>query len=426
MKKIKLSILSLLLSIAAHSQVGINTEEPSTTFHVVATNTNATTAEGIIAPNLTREQLISKDLKYTTLEKGAIVYVTDLSGTLTDKTALIKDVGYYYFDGSEWQPFGSGNFSNKVALVSLTSKEPVTNAEEGTLVYNTATVESQNVYPGLYLWDGTKWNLYYNDKNLNVSNGITITKDQDLGNSTIQLGGELNKKTTLTLPTSTSFEVKSASSTGGNLIITDNGNVGINVASPSGVLHTSGSVYHQNLNEHVLRLGYDMNPFLTVNTKDATKLGRIETLNTSTFGLAGGYRPPLTSIVQTVDVKNSIVKVDFVYYVDNSSDEINAVKEYYVYGSFTIIAAQNECRIVDVSFKDYYGKDLAKGETTTLKLACTITDNSITWNYPGIAAGQGTQTIKLNSSTGELSVIKGSNVFSYLFKFFGGIMGSAI
>ena len=106
MKKITLSILGLLIFTTIYSQVGINTIDPNVTFHVKPTSTSSSTAEGIIAPNLTREQLISKDLKYNTDEKGAIVYVTDLSGTLTAKTALITNVGYYYFDGSEWQAFG--------------------------------------------------------------------------------------------------------------------------------------------------------------------------------------------------------------------------------------------------------------------------------------------------------------------------------
>ncbi|NDW09311.1 hypothetical protein [Dysgonomonas sp. 520] len=105
MKKILLFLPLFFACNIAYGQVGVNTETPSATMHVTPTKTDATTAEGIIAPNLTRAQLISKDARYTALQKGSIVYVTDLSGTTTTKTAKVTSVGYYYFDGSVWQQF---------------------------------------------------------------------------------------------------------------------------------------------------------------------------------------------------------------------------------------------------------------------------------------------------------------------------------
>ena len=91
--------------VTLHAQVGINTETPKVTMHVIPSKTDGTTAEGIIAPNLTRAQLISKDAVYGTDQNGAIVYVTTVNGTVSTKTTKITKVGYYYFDGSLWQPF---------------------------------------------------------------------------------------------------------------------------------------------------------------------------------------------------------------------------------------------------------------------------------------------------------------------------------
>lgn len=111
MKKFFLTAMSIWTIGSIYAQVGINTETPATTLHVLPGNTDGTTAEGIIAPNLKRSEVIAKDSKYTTEQTGAMVYVSDLSGVLTTKTAKIITTGYYYFDGALWQPFTSGSAS---------------------------------------------------------------------------------------------------------------------------------------------------------------------------------------------------------------------------------------------------------------------------------------------------------------------------
>lgn len=119
MRKKAFFILGLLPIMTIQSQIGVNTENPKTTMHIVPTSTGANTAEGFIAPNLTRSQLIAKDAKYTTTEKGAIVYVTDLSGILTTKTNKITKIGYYYFDGVICQ-----QFINEIPLSPNVPTEP--------------------------------------------------------------------------------------------------------------------------------------------------------------------------------------------------------------------------------------------------------------------------------------------------------------
>jgi hypothetical protein len=108
MKRKLIFIFSFIPLLSLYSQVGINNTDPKTTLHITPTKTDNTTAEGIIAPNLTRAQLIDKDIRYTVLQKGAIVYVTAIDGVKTAKTTKITTAGYYYFDGSVWQPFGGG------------------------------------------------------------------------------------------------------------------------------------------------------------------------------------------------------------------------------------------------------------------------------------------------------------------------------
>lgn len=110
MKKVFLSVSFVFLAtLATFSQVGVNTSDPKVTFDVQTFNTDATTAEGFIAPRLTLTQLASKDARYLVDQTGAIVYVADATGVTTTKTAKVTQAGYYYFDGTIWRAIGSGS-----------------------------------------------------------------------------------------------------------------------------------------------------------------------------------------------------------------------------------------------------------------------------------------------------------------------------
>ncbi|MPS72419.1 MAG: hypothetical protein E2590_04630 [Chryseobacterium sp.] len=105
MKKRILTSLSFLSFYFVSAQVGINNPEPKATLDVTAKKTDGTTAEGIIAPRLTADQLFSKNDKYAADQKGSIVYVTELmsnSDNLIDDTEDVTEIGYYYHDGIKW------------------------------------------------------------------------------------------------------------------------------------------------------------------------------------------------------------------------------------------------------------------------------------------------------------------------------------
>lgn len=105
MKKQFLLSAIFMSCLQGYSQVGVNTQTPAATLHVMPQSTGASTAEGIIAPNLTRAQVIAKDAQYGANQRGAYIYVSTLSNeTLTAKTMKITIPGYYFFDGSIWQP----------------------------------------------------------------------------------------------------------------------------------------------------------------------------------------------------------------------------------------------------------------------------------------------------------------------------------
>jgi uncharacterized protein (TIGR02145 family) len=105
--RVSTAALAIVLAMSAttlRAQVTIGSlDEPKATLDVVAVKTDGSTAEGIIAPRLDRKALNDKEAKYTSAQKGAIVYVTSVSnGTATGQAIHVKSVGYYYFDGTVW------------------------------------------------------------------------------------------------------------------------------------------------------------------------------------------------------------------------------------------------------------------------------------------------------------------------------------
>ena len=118
MKKITTAALFLMLTGTAFAQegrVGINTTDPKTTFDVNGKKDGSgklltTDMTGLQAPRLTREELTAKgNTLYGADQKGALVYITDISGgDATSQRINISAVGYYYFDGEKWKAVASG------------------------------------------------------------------------------------------------------------------------------------------------------------------------------------------------------------------------------------------------------------------------------------------------------------------------------
>lgn len=121
MKKLKLSLLSLALSffsIGTYAQIGINTESPKATLDVVGKPDVATSADGVIAPRMTGNQLKAKDDVYLAAQTGALVYVTQAVGTPSVKTAKVDKPGYYMFNGETWK-FAFGGSDTDIMIGEL-------------------------------------------------------------------------------------------------------------------------------------------------------------------------------------------------------------------------------------------------------------------------------------------------------------------
>lgn len=192
MKKNYLLLLNLIIPVTVFSQVGINTEAPKTTLDVSVKMNGATLDNsqnyGIQAPRLTRSELASLTSTYGVDQKGALVYITDITGTDTGGTsaqrANIKAVGYYYFDGALWQSIdtsiykanGSINGENRIVYFNNTS------SDNGKLFF-TQQNNGANM-PNSALQNGAMFNLIGNDVgNTKPEFGIFM------GSSLLGLGG---------------------------------------------------------------------------------------------------------------------------------------------------------------------------------------------------------------------------------------------
>jgi hypothetical protein len=109
MRTIFTVVMATVGSNFALSQIGINTANPITSLDVVAKNSDGSTAEGILPPRLTGDQLRAGDFRYSSAHAGTIVYVTSPVTSITSKTNRVDSQGLYYFDGTIWQKLMLGD-----------------------------------------------------------------------------------------------------------------------------------------------------------------------------------------------------------------------------------------------------------------------------------------------------------------------------
>lgn len=106
------TVIATILSNFAFSQIGINTDRPITSLDVVAKNNDGSSAEGILPPRLTGDQIKAADNQYSAQHAGVIVYVTAPVNLPSAKTTNMTSVGMYVFDGNVWIKMMQGDGKN--------------------------------------------------------------------------------------------------------------------------------------------------------------------------------------------------------------------------------------------------------------------------------------------------------------------------
>ena len=137
--------LALIVGLAtiSNAQVGVNTDTPASTLDV-SVKRNGTTLDnsqtyGLQAPRLTRTELTNITATYGQNQRGALIYVTDISGgNATGQRINVTAIGYYYFDGTVWQALkGSMSSQTEPWRVATTTNEATLNTQD---IYQDASI----------------------------------------------------------------------------------------------------------------------------------------------------------------------------------------------------------------------------------------------------------------------------------------------
>ncbi|MBL1221537.1 hypothetical protein JET18_11845 [Chryseobacterium sp. L7] len=177
MKKIILPIVAAVSSIAlhVHAQVGVNTEQPASTFDITAKNATGTTknVDGLLIPRVDRERAQNMSAVPT----STLIYINSAAtGTQTGTAINIDAAGYYYYNGTAWTKLtsaGSNNIYNTDG--TLTGNRIVTQGAN-TLAFTGSAVNAFSV-------DGTTLSVDAANNRVGIGTN-TPTAQLQLGNTT--------------------------------------------------------------------------------------------------------------------------------------------------------------------------------------------------------------------------------------------------
>lgn len=341
-----------------HSQVGINTENPVSTLDVVAKKNDGSTAEGVIAPRLTGDQIKAADSKYGAAQKGTVIYAIEaVSGSSTTKTQHITSEGYYYFDGTIWIPFPG------FALNGL-HRDKIAKKLGGAITEPTSITG---------LTDVNKLSIRGNGRDV-----------FNIANNTFSAYTQQNR-------------------------------IGIGTNNPRYNLDIEGTArlsQTNSLNKPVHVNGYgEFTPlYACIVGPDA---GQIQYAPNGLTSVNGGIISGSSQVIATLPKDNAIVRIRFTLYVDSSSDADNAVAQAYTYGVFVIVGtnASNPIHFVQ--------KDI-KGNDGLPKTLTADTGTSIGWSQGSqgdisITINQSTGELTVNRTNA------GAPPMKYFFEILGGI-----
>ena len=242
---------ALSASTLLFSQVGIGTPTPQATLDVTGTPANTAKLDGIIAPRLTGAQLRGKT--YTTAQTGALVYVTDADTAPANQTLNVTASGYYYFNGTRWIATTATDINIYSSDGTLSNNRTVTQNGNSLTIKGNVSESLFGINGGFWLYGtgGSKRSnleLIANDNNLNsVNSRLSIFVDPE-NTASINV---LNDATALALgttQTTNSAPINFMTSSGSGALgitrmkITGEGNVAVNISSPTEKLDVNGNI----------------------------------------------------------------------------------------------------------------------------------------------------------------------------------------
>lgn len=186
--RMKKNIISLCASLHlsfVFSQVGINTTTPKTTFDVNAKRdpsgaiVDNNQLVGFQAPRMSRLELTNNTASYDLEQKGALIFITDISGgtAIGQRINITLANNYYYFDGTVWQRIADSNLYKDNG--TLISNRTVAQADKTLAFTNTATTGTSH-----FTVDGTTLNVDAVNDRVGINNAVPTAKLDVIGNAT--------------------------------------------------------------------------------------------------------------------------------------------------------------------------------------------------------------------------------------------------
>ncbi|MDN3693288.1 hypothetical protein QWZ06_13835 [Chryseobacterium tructae] len=191
MKKIILSAGIIMIAVSnVNAQAGINTSNPKTTMDVSAKRDNTgnitdnTQLIGLQAPRLTLGELTANTGTYGVDQKGALIYITDIStGNKNGTRVNIDAIAYYFFDGALWQKVNNGNPNNiYTSNGTITTNRIVTMADKTLAFTSAATTGTSH-----FTVDGSTLNV----DAVNNRVGVNASSPSSILNTINPTGGDL-------------------------------------------------------------------------------------------------------------------------------------------------------------------------------------------------------------------------------------------
>lgn len=245
---------------------------------------------------------------------------------------------------------------------------------------------------GYYTFDGTSWIKINSDNNIYNTNG-TLTDDRIVSQGANSLSFTANTNNAFSID-GTTFSVDA-----------ENNRVGVGTSTPTQTLDLEGTL---RLSQTVAANRPSFLQYVSpvyINPDN----GLLTTAPRGVARASGGGRPGQNFTVAILPTTNTIARVRFVCYVDNSSNSNNGIPASYTYGDFTIVGTgtSDPIHFIDVNIKG------SNGSSKTLNLNTAI---GIGWDN----VMQGNSSIRLDQTTGALTIRNTQQVMSYFFEIIGG------
>ncbi|WP_123905656.1 hypothetical protein [Chryseobacterium sp. ERMR1:04] len=245
---------------------------------------------------------------------------------------------------------------------------------------------------GYYSFDGGAWVKINADHTMYTTDGV-LTDNRILSQGA--------NKLSFTANTNNAFSVDGATFS----IDAENNRVGIGTSAPTQTLDLEGTLgFSQTVAANRPTSVRVANPIYIHPTT-----GLLTTAPKGSTTVSGGLRPGQNYTIASLPISNTIARVRFVCYVDNSSNSNNGIGGSYTYGDFTVIGTgtSNPIHFIDVNIK---------GSSGNSKPLNVNTPTAVGWDN----VMQGNSSIRLNQSTGALTLSNTQQVMSYFFEIIGG------